>query len=403
MVPLSSRVIARTLRGDQNAVDALLARARAADTPYQAWAAVALVHAGDVRHHQVGRAIMNALRTELPTTPSNWEHGDVACFAVIADDALTQQERRKVAESVPPANDATELRARFYSSPLYVYLTARGLAGDLPDAARFAALVAAEAAHTAARPATDLPSLILQLATALELTPILTVNDSLLRAVHARIVASVGEPEGAIAIRWLLEHYIGRWPSSRDAVDLRKAAERYAAKFDPTAIEPAQLRPEVAVMRLETLTAGAVSYRLVRAADVQREVAANLRHRHLIAAGAYAASLAMVWGGSAWVLVAMAGVARGLAWGIAFVAWAPSTLWATLWEYGRLRRDGALAGTIALCLCYYSYIGYVALTGGTIEINFTRAMEVIAPVVIGAMFGAAPAIRSVGEEVRSAD
>lgn len=400
MVPLRARESARRALDAPDPVDALLARIRSADTPYQAWAAVALADAGDARHRPVGRAMAQALRADLPPRPSDWEHGDVACFALLADHALTREERQHVTGAVPPPHDDPGRRARFYASPLYVYLTARGLAGDLPDAERLAALVADDARQTAPRPATDLPSLILQLATALELGQVRPVEDGLLRAVHAQLITSAGEPEGAIAVRWLLEHYGGRWPASPDATALQAAAERYAGTYDPTAVAPDEMRPEVAVMRLETLAGRRADYRLLRAAHVTQEVAARVAQRRFTAAVAYAVSAAVLWGVPAWLLVDKVGAAPGLTYGAAFMTWAPTTLWATLWEYGRLRRDGALAGTIALCLGYYAYVAYVALTGGTLEITGKEAVEVIAPVVIGTMFGAAPALRTPSADPR---
>jgi hypothetical protein len=338
------------------------------------------------------------LRAGLPARPSDWEHGDVACFALLADDALTQEERRQVADAVPPPNEDPARRARFYASPLYVYLTARGLAGELPYAARLAAFVSQNAIQTAARPSTDLPSLVLQLATALELSPVIPVDDALLRAVHARLITSAGEPDGAIAVLWLLERYGARWPSGPQAAALKEAAERYAGSYAPTEPLPDEVRPEIAVMRLETLVSRDADYRLVRAADVAREVTARVGRRHLAAAASYAMSLGVLWGAPAWALVEKAGASPGLAFGVAFVTWAPSALWAVLWEYGRLRRDRALAGTVALCLCYYAYVGYVALTGGTLEITGREAVQVIVPVVIGTMFGAAPALSEPARE-----
>ena len=401
MVPLSLRDSATPLLGAPEALDALLARVRAADTLYQAWAAVALIHAGDARHRRVGREMARALRAKLPSRSADWEHGDVACFAVLADATLTQEERTHVVRAVPKPNDQVERRARFYNSPLYVYLSARGLAGELPDAARLAAFVVRDATQMVALPGSDLTSLVLQLATVLELQPVMTVDAELLKAMHARLVTGSGEPQGAIAVRWLVERYAGKWPGGPDATELRLVAERYGARYDPTAVSPNELRPEVAVMRLETLVGRESDYRLVQSADVRREVAAQVGRRHIVASGAYAVSLAVLWGAPAWALVAKAGAPLGITLGTALMTWVPSALWATLWEYGRLRRDGTLAGTVALSLSFYAYLAYVVLSGSTLGITFSEAVQAIVPVVIGTMFGAAPALREASEISRS--
>jgi hypothetical protein len=127
--------------------------------------------------------------------------------------------------------------------------------------------------------------------------------------------------------------------------------------------------------------------------DVRGEVVAGVRRRHSVAAGSYAVTLGVFWGVPAWLLAAKAGAPLGFTIGVALMAWGPSSLWATLAEFGRLRRDGALAGATALAALYYLYLAYVTLTHGTLEITGKDAVLAILPVLVSTMIGAAPAMR----------
>jgi hypothetical protein len=374
-------------------LEGLLTRLGSSDTPYRAWAAVALTHATDARHRPWGGALLRHLRDELPPLNADLEQGDLVAYAIIASECLTTEERTRIARALPLPHVEQAARSRFYDSPLYVYAAARWLATELPDAVRLATFAAESAAATAERAGTDITDLTLRLATVFELAGASPVPDALLRAVHARLVAQPGDPQAAIVLRWLLERYRPMWPATAPAKALRVMVEGYVEVDYPTSLTAEALRLEVAAMQLETVTVRSPEYRFVSRDQVAGEVSARIGRQRVAAALAYAFCLAVlcvvppVWlalyDGLPWVSAASG--ALGL--------WVPAACWSTLAALGRRRRDGAFASAVALAVAYNVFAAYAALSEDPKLLDFASkdALFAFIPVVITTVFGALPA------------
>lgn len=296
--------------GSSDTVEALLSRVRGVDSPYQAWAAVALMSASSSGLQEVGAQIAARLQEELPV---DLEHGDLVCCALLRQVAQPGARCQEVTALLPVPHLDRVGRSRLFDSPLYIYLITRGLVRELPWGPTLAALVAHDAQDAAEDPGSDLTRLVFHLATLLELRQRSSAPSALIRQIRARIIISSGDPEEAIALRWLIERYRSWWPAGSDAAELLTTCTDYVGKHFCLR-DPRALRPHVAVMLLETLAGEEHSYRFLSEADVEREVSARLGPRRaaiavacVIAAGVLAGAPQVVgvwlWDLSPWMAV----------------------------------------------------------------------------------------------------
>src|SRR6185437_12923689 len=170
--------------------------------------------------------------------------------------------------------------------------------------------------------------------------------------IHARLVASAGNPDAALSVRWLLNRYIDRWPSGPEATTLRRAAEEFVERYAPITADVSGLRLEVAAMQVETAVLQPPNYRLVSDAIVQREVNARLTRQRLANALVYAAMLSVVCGIPAWWLVVRSGLPVVAAIAAALGLWLPVAAWSTLAHFDR-RPSIELPGAVAFAVIYY--------------------------------------------------
>ena len=386
MHPMSDEV-----RGAAQEINVLLEDIIAADTPHRAWAAVMLCDSSDSRHHRMSQSILTELRAGVPRTTTDsidLEHADLACLAMISAKALSTDERARIVSKLPKPNSDRALRSRFYDSPLYVYLVVRGFAADLQNARDIGEFVIGDAKRAIGLTGTDIPDIVLQLATLIELLPVLPMPDDLTQSARARLLAADLNGEAAIAVRWLIELYGRRWPPGHDAASLRSTARLLAERFEPIVITPGALRPEVALMRLEVATHQQQRYRLVSEASLREEISSGIRRHRVASVFAYAVVFALP-------LIAVARyfhVPRLPAIASLACAWMPLTLWAGLATFGRRRKDASLAGAVILSLIYYGFAVFATISGNPtlIEAASRDVLIQVVPSALMTLFGAWP-------------
>jgi hypothetical protein len=374
----------------------LVARLRASDTPFQAWAATILLTSQDKRFHSLGEEIVLALCSAIPPDVAAYDHADLACYALLSARCLDRDQRVTIGKALPFPNADRGKRSRFFSSPLYIYLVIRGMGGELPQVEGFGEFVVKDAYETALREGTDIPALMLQLATALELKTVTPIPARLLKAIHGRLVVAKGDPEAAIAVRWLLERYESELLGGpEESKELRKFAESFVERFESPLVDGDTVREEIAAMRLESLLLARPKYRLVTEALLRENVAEAVSWHRAGTAAAYSALLAIVLVGSA-VYLQRAYDFQALPAVFAVVGvWIPSALWASLASFGRDRIDGSLVGAIGLAVCYYVFAAWGAFSKNEDIIDASRgeALYAFFPVVLMSVFGAWPARR----------
>jgi uncharacterized membrane protein YhaH (DUF805 family) len=372
----------------------LIAKLHDTDTPYAAWAAIALSRSPDARYRAVGRNLAIRLRDQMPARDVDLEHAHLAGYAMLATEYLTAEQRTRIADALPAPHAQLASRSRFYSSPLYVYLSTRGLAADLPDPQRLAQFVSEDASATADHPGTDVPDLALRLATVFELASVLSIPTRLLRAFHARLVTSEDNAQAAIAVHWLLARYANMWSSSDEAVALHHAAVQFVEAHCPATVIVDTLSLKASAMRLETVALRANDYVLVTQETVRQAVSGRLGQQRIMASLAYAFSFAVLAAAPIW-FVSRGRLPPGVGVAASAGLWIPATLWAVLIAYGRRRHDRALGGAVALAMCYYVFAIYAAATGSAslLTIASTDALLTLIPVVVTTVIGALPARR----------
>jgi len=370
-------------------IAALLTRLKNADTPYRSWASVALLHAPNAPYHLTGRAWAAELLKVMPAAGEDLEHSDLACYAMLSADLLSAAARARVAQAIPQPNPVVR-RARLFESPLFVYLVARGLGAEMPNRAEFVTFVVSGALVAAERTGAHIPGLMLQVATVFEIAPVSEVPDSLLRAVHARLVASDGGAHAAVAVHWLLERYKNRWPSSAEAGELRRAAEHFVELHPPVAIDVSALGLDLTVMRLETATLSDRRYRFVSDENMRQEVNERVTQRRWLIACMSIVSIGALCAIPAYFLVTHWALPTATGIAATILLWSPLACWSTISTFGRRRRDGPLIGGTAMGAIYYVAVGIAAVTRNPDFLKITKGSGLLLTcvgVVVPTVFG----------------
>lgn len=324
--------------------DGLAPRLANADTPYRAWAAVALLTADAPRHRAEGRRLATELADALPGI-SDLEHADLAGYALIDGAGFlpsVQQERLRGA--VPLPHPQRGRRSKFYDSSVYVYLLARGTGSKLVWTSDLVRHIDEELSRLGESASPDLVEFALVVAARLELAGVAPIREETFRRLRGLVTGSPDSREGAVALRWLLELYGDRWPLGADAAalrqDVRVAAGRSASGYAPDADE----RLALAAMQLEVGTRRDPEFRLTTRADEFAVVARHLGWRRWSEGAAYLFGIAAFAGGPAIAAVKagwfnpLVGWATALGWGV------PAAVWAVLLVLGR-PRDTMVLGT----------------------------------------------------------
>lgn len=337
--------------------DVLTGQLTTADTPYRAWAAVALLTAAVPRHRAEGRRLVNELADSMQEA-AQLQHADLVGYALLdGAGVLAPQQQEELRAALPRPNRERTRRAKLYGSSTYVYLLARGVGVTLAWRADLVRHIDEELERVIEHVAPDLVELALLVAARLELAGVIPLPDESLRRLRGRVMGAGESCAAAVALRWLLELYGARWPAGVDAESLRHALRTYAESAGSD-IPPADDRLALLAMQLEVGTRRDPEFRLTTRADRDAALAAHLGRRRVTEGAAYLLAIAVVAGGPAMAavnagwLVPMVGWAAALGWGI------PAAVWATLVVLGR-RRDVMVLGTgVVIGLAYAAMAFY---------------------------------------------
>ena len=348
---------------DPESPDLLAARLTSEDTPFRAWAAVALTTAAAARYRAEGKRMAVELADWTPET-GDLQHADLAAYSILERTGfLTEEQRGRLREALPLPFREPERRARLYRSSTYLYLLARGVGPTLGCAVDLVRVIDDEIEAATERPSPDLTELSLLVAARFELAEISPVGEEAIRRTTGRIAGAERSWEAAAALRWLLEMYNNRWPSGEVGDRLREVARSFVESAATMVPAPGDVRPAVAAMLLEVATRRNPEFKLVSRADEEAALVARLRNRRGFEAAAYLFVITVVVGGPMYAAVqaswfgALVGVAGAL--GLAV----PLAVYALLVVLGRPRDTVSLGVGVTTGFLYWAVALYAGHAG----------------------------------------
>lgn len=325
------------------------------DHAFQAWAADALIASGNSARKSYGKEWVQRIRVSVAERA---EHGDLACRGVLAK-YLDDANRTDLLSAFPDALAPQEIRSRFFRSPAYLYLVARGLGKNVPSCAKIVEIVC-ESIQNECR-GHDFPALALRVATLLELRGEEGLDSRVAQGLHAAMLTASSK-DAVIALRWLLDRYSDALNANDEAAAFRMAGERKISGHDVSAFDLEDLTPEALVMRFEIWTRSSPNYIAIPAGEIEARVSRALGWHRVGAAIAYAGLTFGIFGFVAhWAVIKHAlPVTTGV---LATASLAvPCALWLILSVLGRATRGEALVVGVIVGALYFGVAIYAAIT-----------------------------------------
>jgi hypothetical protein len=281
------------------------------------------------------------------------QHADLAAYALLDGAGFLSPEQQERLRSALPRPHAERLqRARLFDSSAYTYLLARGVGAALPWSTDLVRLVDHALDGLTDRVSPDLVDLALLLAARIELAATMPVPDDTFRRVRGRVAGAESSQHGAVALRWLLELYHGRWPGGDQAKELVETAGRYAGSAAGVLSTAVDDRPALLAMQFETISRRDAEYRLTSRAGEEAAIAARLGRRRWTEAAAYLVCIAVFAGGPMVAAVNAGWLEPRIGWAGALGLGFPAVAWALLVVLGRSREITVLGAGVTLGLLY---------------------------------------------------
>lgn len=342
------------------------------DTPYRAWAAAALLSSQHAHRRVQGKRLATELADQLPAL-QDLHHADLVTCAILDGvgflSLLKQEEWRSV---LPRPHRQRSSRSRLFQSSPYLYLIARGTGTGFMYASELAAVLDEEIDAITSSSTPDLVDLVLLLAARWELEGPASLREDRIRASTGRVAGAGLAPEGAIALRWLLEVYHGAWPEGQAAAQLRSAATSYVGELGTHSVGEPQARPVMTAMLLELSTRAEPQLRLVSQEEQETEIARRLGKRRWTEAAAYLFVIAAMAGGTMYSGVQAGWFGPVVGWAGALGFGIPAALLAVLTVMGRPRNVAVLGFGVSLGA---TYIAAALYAGATQSTNLLQALQ----------------------------
>jgi hypothetical protein len=344
-----------------------------ADTQFRAWAGIVMSRAKEPRHRALGKEIIESLTGNMSVA---LEHSDLAAYALIATETLSDKQKSLLTSSFPPPSSDRALRSRFYDSATLVYLAARGLGDNFPDKEGVGRIVRADLTELLSHSNPSIQSVLLRLATLIEMEGTERRSEELYRQTTGRVVALAGDGAAAIAGRWFLERY-GRGVPAPETRELRDAVAKLVERSASGLMPSVATDPTLAAMELETRLLQSPSYELLPVGSASLDAARRAGKLRFATAIAFAIVIALSVLAPNLIAVYNGRLARLPAFISALFLGTVLIVWGVLTALGRPRSLEGLGGGSAIGIVYYGAI----LSAGITE--FDKMTEVlISPEVV---------------------
>lgn len=368
-----------------NSTDFIVGQLASTDTPFRAWAAVALLTAANARHREEGQRVLIELADLMPQE-AELQHADLAAYAMLDGAGYLSPEQQARLRSALPRPHADHLRrARIFESGTYTYLLARGVGTVLPWARDLVHHVDYELEGLTDRVSPDLVEVALLLAARIELAATVAVSEDALRRVRGRVAGAENSRLGGIALQWLLEVYHDRWPKGDDAGELLLTARRYVGRAASGLPPTVDDRVALLVMQLETLSRREAEYRLISRTDEEAATAARLGRRRWTEAAAYLLCVVVLSGGPMVMAVNAGWFDQRVGWAGALGVGLPAAVWALLVVLGRAPEVTVIGGSLTLGLLYFGAALYAGRLNKVAWLTFLADEGALIELVVAAV------------------